>query len=67
MLPNAKGFLNRFQLVNVPKTSDLFRRIGLTSVPPQSSGDEIIDVIGVDKNGAADAVIRAASNEPPIV
>lgn len=66
MVPNAKGFLNRFQLVNVPKTGDLYRRLGLVSPMIQDSGDAVVEVTGVSKNDAADIALRESLNEPPI-
>lgn len=66
MVPNAKGFLNRFQLVNVPKTGDLYRRLGLVSPMIQDSGDAVVEVTGISKNDAADIALRESLNEPPI-
>lgn len=66
MVPNSKGFLNRFQLVNVPKTGDLYRRLGLVSPMIQDSGDAVVDVTGISKNDAADIALRESLNEPPI-
>lgn len=66
MVPNAKGFLNRFQLVNVPKTGDLYRRLGLVSPMIQDSGDVVVEVTGISKNDAADIALRESLNEPPI-
>lgn len=66
MVPNSKGFLNRFQLVNVPKTGDLYRRLGLVSPMIQDSGDAVVEVTGISKNDAADIALRESLNEPPI-